>query len=144
MGAFSDQIGAWAAKTQKRTEAVYQRSVELMGEEMARTKPEGGRVPIDTGNLSRSLLASTEGMPKTSDKVPPGSNVGLVAATLRLDQPVWLGYTAVYSRVANYGFVGADKLGRVYNQAGNYFVEGAIMKWPELVKKAVEEIKGSQ
>ena len=43
----------------------------------------------------------------------------------------------------NFGYVGADSLGRVYNQQGHYFVEGAVAKWPEIVKAAVTDIKSS-
>ena len=141
MGAFSDQLSAWAKATEKRAEAVYRRSVELLAEEMTRTKANGGRVPVDTGNLYRSLLASTAGMPKTAEGPFPGFDIGAVTATLKLNQPVWIGYQAKYSRRINSGFVGADKLGRVYNQAGNYFVEGAIAAWPQLVAQAAKEVE---
>lgn len=143
MTSFADQIGAWADETEARTTAVYRRSVEMLGEEMTKTKPQGGRVPIDTGNLSRSVLASTAAMPKTSETPAAGSNVGAVAATLRTDQTVWIGWTSIYSWRQNYGFVGADSLGRVYNQAGNYFLEGAISEWQNIVNRAAAEIQKS-
>lgn len=115
----------------------------MLGEEMARTKPEGGRVPVDTGNLARSLLADARAMPKIADGPFSGSNVGIITATLRADQPVWLGYQAAYARRMNSGFVGADSLGRVYNQQGHYFVEAAAQQWSEFVKKAATEIQQS-
>ena len=49
---------------------------------------------------------------------------------------MWLGYQAIYARRQNYGSVGADKLGRGFNQAGSYFVEGAIEKGPQIVAQA--------
>lgn len=140
---FAKQIGAWASETQERLTAVHRRSVVLLGEEMSTTKPQGGRVPFDTGNLARSLLASTASMPKTSEQPSAGSNVGLVAATLQPSEAVWLGYQAVYARRMNYGFVGADSLGRVYNQSGNHFVEGAIAKWPQIVSQAIKETQAN-
>ena len=82
-------------------------------------------------------------MPMTAPGPFSGGNVGAVTATLRFDQPIWLGYQAIYSRVANYGFVGADSLGRVQNRPGNYFVEGAILEWRSIVKAAVDELKSS-
>lgn len=139
---FSAQVDAWVNKTKERQTAVYRRSVELLAEEMTTTKPQGGRVPFLTGNLARSLLASTSEMPKMAEGPYSGSNVGLVTATLKLDQPIWLGYQAKYARRMNYGFVGADSLGRVYNQSGNYFVEGAIANWQQIVNKAISEVKG--
>lgn len=139
---FSASAGKWASQTEERMTAVYRRSVELLAEDMALTKPKGGLVPVDTGNLSRSLLASKSEMPKTAQGPFSGSNVGAITATLKLTEAIWLGYQAAYARRMNYGFVGADSLGRSYNQSGNYFVEGAIAKWPQIVQQAVAEIKG--
>lgn len=138
---FAKKVGSWAAQSKERMTAVRRRSVELLAEEMTNTVPNGGRVPFQTGNLARSLLASTGGIPSASDKLSTGSNVGAVTATLELDQPVWLGYQANYARRMNYGFVGADSKGRVYNQSGYHFVEGAIDAWPQLIDKAVSELK---
>jgi hypothetical protein len=143
MAAFAEMIGKWASETEARTQAVYRRSVELLAEEMAKTKPQGGRVPFESGNLARSLVASTQGMPKTSTTPTAGATVGVVIATLKLDQPIWLGYQAIYARRQNYGFVGADKLGRVFNQAGSHFLEGAIDAWPQIVAQAAKEIQGA-
>lgn len=139
---FSDSVRRNVDRSKDDFAKVRRRAVTLLGEEMAKTKPEGGRVPVDTGNLARSLLASKEGMPKASDAPSYGSNVGAVAATLQPHEPVWIGYQAVYARRQNYGFVGADSLGRVYNQQGNYFVEHAISMWPEIVRQAVKEVSG--
>lgn len=143
MGAFADQLSAWGKQTEARMEAIYRRSVRLLADEMSRTKEQGGRVPVLTTYLSKSLAASTEGMPKTSTTKTAGQDVGVVIATLKLNQTIWLGYTAIYARRQNYGFVGADKLGRVFNQQGSYFVEGAIEKWPQFVAQAAKEIQGA-
>lgn len=143
MGAFADQLTDWGKKTEDRMTAIYRRSFVLLGDEMATTKRDGGRVPFKDGHLARSLLASTEGMPKTSTTPTAGSNIGVVAATLKLGQPAWIGYTMIYARRQNYGFFGADKLGRVFNQQGSYFVEGAIEKWPQIVAQAAKEVQGA-
>lgn len=140
---FAATVSEWAKQTPQRLEAVRNRAIDLLAVEMTTTIPNGGRVPVDTGNLARSLLASTQGMPKTSETRTSGSDVGLVTLNLRIDQPIWLGFQSSYARRQNYGFVGADALGRVYNQAGNYFVEGAIAEWPNLVAKAARELQNS-
>lgn len=137
---FSASVGQWASESPQRIEAVYRRSVELLSEEMTRTRGNGGRMPFKTGNLARSLLASTEAMPKTSEVLSAGSNVGVVTATLRLDQVIFLGFQAAYARRREFGFVGADSLGRVYNEAGAHFVTGAIAEWPQIVAQAVQEV----
>lgn len=138
-------IGEWASQTKERIEAVHKRSVELLAEEMIRTKPNGGRLPVDTGNLARSQLASQVAMPKTAESGAQfgGSNVGAVVATMDVTKPIYIGMQAIYSRVANYGFVGADSLGRIHNRAGNYFLEGAIAQWPQLVAAAVADVKAN-
>lgn len=141
---FLEAIGSWASATEERISAVHRRAVVLLGEEMITTKAQGGRLPFDTGNLARSLLASRHGMPNVSNSTSfVGSNVGVVAATLRPEQPVWLGFQAAYAKRQEFGFVGADSLGRVYNQAGNHFVSGAIAKWPQLVAQAVRETQAN-
>lgn len=138
---FSEQIGAWASSTEKRIDAVYARSIELLAEEMSKTTKEGGKVPIDTGNLANSLLASKQGMPATSDGPFTGSNVGIITATIRANQSAWLGYQAKYARRVNNGFIGADSRGRVYNQRGAHFVETAVANWSNIVETAVKEIR---
>lgn len=143
MANFSATVGAWARKSEARLTATRRRAVELLAEDMATTKPNGGRVPFLTGNLARSLLASTQGMPTISNSISFGGNVGIVTATLRMDQPVWIGYQAAYARRQNYGFVGADSLGRVYNQPGSYFVEGAIANWQQIVARAAKELQNA-
>lgn len=138
---FSKSVAAWAKATPQRVAAVHARSVELLAENMQTTKPQGGRVPFQTGNLANSLLASTTGMPPTSDGPFTGSNVGLVAATLKANQAVWLGYQAKYARRRNNGMVGSDSLGRTVNETGDHFVEGAISDWPSIVRQAAREIR---
>lgn len=138
---FAASVSEWARQTDARLTAVRRRSIELLAEEMTRTKANGGRVPFETGNLYRSLVATTNGLPKVGQS--SGGNVGAVTATLNNNQAAWLGYTAAYARRVNSGFVGADSLGRVYNQAGNYFVEGAIANWENIVRQAAKEIESS-
>lgn len=140
---FAAAVGDWASKSEARITAVRRRSIELLAEEMANTTPNGGKVPFLTGNLARSLLASTSGMPETSEDPLPGSPIGTLTADLADDQPIWLGYQAVYAKRRNYGFVGADSLGRVYNEAGLHFVEHAMGKWQEFVTAAAKELQNS-
>lgn len=143
MASFAEAVGAWASATERRLSAVHKKAIEKLAMEMTRTRAEGGNVPVVTGNLYRSLLASTTGMPKTAEGPFAGSNVPSVIASLKLNDTVWLGYQAKYARRVNFGFVGADALGRVYNQQGAHFVERAIAMWPQIVRKAVEEVKNA-
>lgn len=143
MGQFADTVDAWAKETEQRMTAVWRQSIDDLADHMNTTRDNGGRLPKLTGNLMRSLLASTSAMPATGepDAKYSGQDVGLVTAGLQLDQTVWLGYQAIYARRLNYGFVGEDSLGRTYNQAGAHFVEAAIADWPNIVRMAVSKIK---
>lgn len=143
MASFSEAVGSWASATERRLSAVHKKAIEKLAMEMTRTRAEGGNVPVDTGNLYRSLLASTTAMPKTAEGPFAGSNVPSVIATLRLNDTLWLGFQARYARRINFGFVGADALGRVYNQQGAHFVERAVALWPQIVREAVEEVKNA-
>lgn len=141
---FAGSIRKFGDGVLRKSEAVYRLSVENLAEDMRTSKPQGGNVPYATGNLTRSLRASTSGMPEMGrdGEQFTGQDVGIVTATLKANTPVWLGYQARYARRLNYGMVGPDKLGRVYDQAGSYFVEKAIANWQQSVNKAVLEIKG--
>ena len=143
MGQFSSIVDQWTKETEQRMTAVWRQSIDDLADTMNRTRANGGRLPHLTGNLMRSLLASTSAMPSTGgpNAKYTGQDVGLVTAGLQLDQTVWLGYQAIYARRLNYGFVGQDSLGRTYNQAGAHFVEGAIAEWPSIVERAVAKIK---
>lgn len=141
MASFASAIGKWASATEQRIDAVHKKSLEKLAVEMTRTRAEGGAVPFQTGNLYRSHTASLNGMPITSDGPFTGSNATAVIATMRIDQPIWMGYQAKYARRRNSGFVGADSLGRVYNENGAYFVERAINMWPQIVAAAVAEVR---
>lgn len=143
MASFAEAVGSWASATERRLSAVHKKAIEKLAMEMTRTRAEGGNVPVDTGNLYRSLLASTTAMPKTAEAPFAGSNVPSVIATLQLNDTLWLGFQARYARRINFGFVGADALGRVYNQQGAHFVERAIAMWPQIVREAVEEVKNA-
>lgn len=138
---FSSAIGSWASATEMRIGAVHKRSLEKLAMEMTRTRSEGGNVPVDTGNLYRSLVASTSGMPKTSSQPAAGSNVPSVIATLRINDTLWLGFQAKYAKRQEFGFVGSDALGRTYNQSGNHFVSRAIAMWPQIVSESVKEVQ---
>lgn len=133
----------WARETKERILAVFQGASQSLASEMTTTIPNGGNVPVKTGNLARSLLAQNGSMPKTGDGPFPGQDIGPVLLNLELGDKVYLGYQANYARRQNYGFVGEDSLGRNYNQSGFGFVEKAAAKWPVIVRDVVVRYRGS-
>ena len=71
------------------------------------TVPEGGRTPYKTGTYRRSFHMET--VEKTPERCT-----------------VQVGTDSPYGRRLEYGFVGADKLGRVYNQAARPHIRPAL------------------
>lgn len=142
---FAAQVGAWAAKTKQRQTAVFRSSAQRVANEVRQTVNEGGALPIKTGNLRRSLLASTTAMPSTAAaKTEFGDKSGEIQLTIagaEIGQTVYLGFQANYARRLNYGFVGEDSLGRTYNQAGRHFVEAVAQRWPQIVKEEAARIQ---
>lgn len=134
----------WAEEQQENILAVFQRAIVLLAAELIRTKGDGGSLPKVTGNLARSLLAKIGGGVVISDaKDFAATDVGIIAATAVLGDDVMLGFQAAYAKRMNFGFVGADSLGRVYNQSGNHFVERAINLWPSIVDQAIQDVKNA-
>ena len=71
------------------------------------TVPEGGRTPYKTGTYRRSFHMET--VEKTPERCT-----------------VQVGTDSPYGKRLEYGFVGADKLGRVYNQAARPHIRPAL------------------
>jgi hypothetical protein len=140
---FAAQVDAWCKESEDRLMMVFKRAVELLAEELARTRGNGGALPHRTGNLMRSLAARINALPPggAPGAVYGGSDVGAVVAQALLGDSVSLGFQANYARRMNYGFVGQDRLGRNFNQSGAGFVERAAAMWPALVERAAAEFR---
>lgn len=85
------------------------------------TVPEGGRTPYKTGTYRRSFHMET--VEKSSERCT-----------------VVVGTDSPYGKRLEYGFVGADKLGRVYNQSPRPHVRPAF---DENKGAAVEEFRAA-
>jgi len=85
------------------------------------TEPEGGRTPYKTGTYRRSFHMET--VEKSSERCR-----------------VEVGTDAPQARRLEFGFVGADKLGRVYNQAARPHIRPAL---DENRKTAVDEFRAA-
>jgi len=145
---FAASVGAWARQTEARTLAVHRHAVQTLAEEVRKVIPEGGHMPVDTGFLRASLMASTAAMPrleapgeaKTYSEASGQSDIVLVLAGATLYQKIYLGFTAVYARRLEYGFEGEDVLGRTYHQQGYGFVRLTAQRWKKIVAESVRVI----
>lgn len=111
--------------------ALLRNSVQALANEAAATIPNGGRVPVKTGNLARSVVVDNK-PPQIIEGLAVG-DYSLGIAAIKPGDTIYIGWQAKYSRRQNYGFVGADSLGRTYNQAGYGFAEATAAKWPAIV-----------
>jgi len=143
---FGAQVSEWVLAEKEREEAVFLTAAQMVANEVRETIPEGGRLPIDTGNLRRSLMASTASMPAVregEDQTFSDSGVEMVIAGAQLGGTIWLGFQANYALRREFGFVGADSLGRVYNETGAGFVEAVAQRWATHIVPAAEAaVKG--
>lgn len=88
-------------------------------------------VPVLTGNLRDHI--HTELMESTAERQ-------VVAVTPAYDEPNKYGFDPAYARRIEYGFEGADSLGRVYHQPAQPYMRPA---WDEHKDEAVQAIKDS-
>lgn len=142
-GNFSAVLPKWARKNQARMRAVFQTATQDAVNEMRTPKGAGGNMPVLTGNLRRSLMASTSEMPSIAEGpfFNPEAQIALVIANAQIGDKIYLGFQAVYAARMEYGFVGPDSLGRVYNQKGNGFVRLTMQRWPQIVAAAAQRIE---
>lgn len=154
---FSAQIDEWVAATEVRMLAVFRESAQRVIAEMQKVGPSvanpdggvGGNMPVDTGFLRASLLATlnspaTEMTFKDSDVEVytwQEGQVQLVILGAKIGDVIYAVYTASYARRMEYGFSGTDSLGREYNQEGYGFVRLASQKWQDIVSAVAAEAK---
>jgi hypothetical protein len=122
----------WAAGSDTLLTALLRNSVQGLAKVAAQTIPNGGRVPVKTGNLARSVVVDNK-PPKVIEGLATG-DYSLGIANIRPGEPIYIGWQAKYARRQNYGFVGTDSLGRTYNQSGYGFAEAAAAQWPQIVR----------
>lgn len=120
--------------------ALLRNSVQELAKVAGTTIPNGGRVPVKTGNLARSVVVDNK-PPQIIEGLATG-DYSLGVAAIKPGDTVFVGWQAAYSRRMNYGFVGTDSLGRVYNQSGFAFAEATAAKWPAIVQEQAQKMGG--
>jgi hypothetical protein len=147
---FSAQIDDWVRSTKERVEAVFHMAAQDVAEEI-----QGiilAEKLIDTGFYRASLEASGTQMPVMRAEAKPATGVtysydagpiNLIIQNIPLGGTVYLGFSAIYARRLEYGFVGEDSLGRAYNQSGYRVVGRAAQNWGWIVAEAVSRAKAA-
>lgn len=101
----------------------------------------GGNLPVDTGFLRASLLASTSAMPAINSNARPvegktydwdESQIEAVIQGAGLGQTLYFGYTAAYASHVEYGANGRPP---------RRFVALAAMNWQQIVNRNAEKVR---
>lgn len=113
-------MAAWTEKQKRNVELIVRQSIQDLSELAQRPKAQGGRMPVDTGFLRNSFTA--EGLRG------PDAYIAAVGS-FQIGATFEAGWTAEYARRMEYGFSGADSLGRIYNVPGNFYMQSALASW---------------
>lgn len=122
MTTFTAQIKAFADRTQEKIEAVVKQSAQEVFSIAQTPKAQGGRMPVDTGFLRNSLIASLNG-----STVGGGADAYVLAvAGAELGDTIFAGWTANYARFMEYG---------TSKTPANFFMLSAAQQWQAIVAK---------
>jgi len=130
-------LDQWTKKTEKRIDAVLKDATQSVIAVAQKSKGHGGRMPVITNTLRGSLQSSIAGGASGEGEK---SHI-LVAPLMKGGDLATFTWNTKYARRVNNGFTGPDKLGRVYNQVGAHFVEGAVDQWPAIVRASIAKAK---
>lgn len=97
--------------------------------------------PARTGNLRAHWQPSLNAPSSAIEPGDPEARLALTVINLRLGQTFYMTNSAAYALRIEYGFVGADSLGRVYNQPGQFFVARTLAAWPAIATRVRLELE---
>lgn len=135
---FAAAVEDWVRKVKGAEEGIFRQATEEVIDVMQTPVGAGGHMPIQTGFLRASLMASTSAMPLMTRENPGAASgfdfaeVSLVIAGAELGQTIYAGYTANYAAFVNYGSQG---------RPARQFVELAAQRWPSIVDQVARQLK---
>ncbi len=152
MGQFAAKFADFARTVPVLLEAIPKEAAQEMVYDAQRTVNDGGRLPIDTGFLRASLVATSVAERPGVTFAPEGGGtfswdagqIGLVLDGINIAEGVRFTYQAAYAMRQHYGFQGEDSLGRTYNQAGKYWVTMVAQNWQRYINSATARVIGGQ
>lgn len=114
-------VELWTEKASKRALAIFRDSAQRLGEEANKPQAQGGKMPVDTGFLRGSFVASETGLPNGQSLPLP-----LVLLSAQLGDTIYAGWVADYARAmeARYGFM-----------------RSAAQRWPQIVDESARAVK---
>lgn len=134
--ALAQPIEAWVSKVKTAWELIRKESIIEMVRQMQAI------VPVDTGFLRASLVASTNRLPLAvlENPHPSGAlvypldtaDVELVIHNAASDDTIFLGYTAQYAAYVHYGAQG---------RPARPWVDMIAQRWPVIVAQKTAEVR---
>lgn len=125
MTTFEAEIAEWARKVEGAVEVIFKEACQELVAEL------NTLVPVDTGFLRSSLMASTVSMPVLSLDNPGAGvfapdigTIELVIAGADAGDTIYLGYTANYGAHVHYGANG---------RPGRPWVAMVAQRWPQII-----------
>lgn len=133
MTTFEAAVGEWAQRVEGAFDLVFKEAAQELVSEL------NTLVPVDTGFLRSSLIASTQAMPIMSLDNPGqgsfASNVGqieLVIMGAEAGETIYLGYTARYGAYVHYGANG---------RPGRPWVSMVAQRWQQIVAEKALQVR---
>jgi hypothetical protein len=132
MTTFEAAVGEWARRVEGALDVVFREAAQEVVAEL------NSLVPVDTGALRASLMASTTAMPliRASDpEAPVPDNMGeivLVIAGAEAGDQIFLGYTMSYSAFVHWGANG---------RPGRPWVSMVAQRWEAIVSAKAAEVR---
>ncbi|RAI01017.1 hypothetical protein DLJ53_17490 [Acuticoccus sediminis] len=120
---FSKAVDDWIAKAERRLDEVVARSAHDVVAEAQRPRAAGGRMPVDSGQLRRSLRVKIDGTVRAT-----GSEASVAALLMKAGQTLTAEWTAKYAAHVEFG------TGQKGPREPAAFARGAIEQWPRIVR----------
>ena len=135
-------MAKWGEKAKRNAMLIVRKSIEDVTE-LAQTSDDfGGRMPVDNGDLRNSFTAGLNGSTVLSGGVEYSAELlGTAVTNLKAGDSFNAGWTAAYALRMEKGFVGDDRLGRTYNQAGNFFMASALAEWQAINDRNAAKVR---
>lgn len=130
-------MAKWTQKQKDNAALIVRQSIQDMTAIAQTPKAKGGRMPVDKGQLRNSFVSGLNG--STALTGPDVYTATL--ATFEMGDTFNAGWTAAHALRQEKGFVGTDKLGRTYNQSGNFYMESALAQWQAINDANAAKVK---
>lgn len=130
-------MAKWTQEQKDKTAFIVRHSIEDVSAMAQTSKAKGGRMPVDKRQLQNSFTSGLNGStaltgPEVYIATLDGFEVG---------DTFNAGWTAAHALRMEKGFVGQDKLGRTFNQPGNFFMESALANWQAINDANAAKVK---